>query len=276
MTLYERRTFLGGLVAVAGLAGCMTPMRSGASPTRHFFTAGDGERLSYLMLGRGRPVLLLHGFLANAQLNWFDNGVAQCLAALGARVIAPDFRGHGESSRSASPYAADLLAADQESLLRHLGIRRYSLGGYSLGSRMAVRMMVRGALPDKACLGGMGDSGLTDVARRRALFEDLVVNGAKARSPQAGAFVQDLMRRTGLSAPSLLQVLAQQQSTSPEQLAAIGTPTTLVCGLADEDNGSSERLARLLGNATLVRVPGDHVGAIRTSEFRDAVCRALR
>jgi pimeloyl-ACP methyl ester carboxylesterase len=274
MTSCGRRQFIGGLL-VAGLAGCATPSRPADTPVRRAFRARDGERLSYLELGRGRPVILLHGFLANAQLNWFDTGVAQCLAARGARVIAPDFRGHGVSTRSAAPYAADLLASDQEDLLRHLGIKRYSLGGYSLGSRMAVRMMVRGARPDRACLGGMGDTGLTSVDQRRALFEDLVVNGAQARNPRAGAFVAELMRRTGLDTPSLLQVLAQQRSTSPEQLAAIRTPTTLVCGVADQDNGSAQELARLLGTATLVQVPGDHLSAIRTAEFRSAVCRAL-
>lgn len=274
MTSCGRRAFLGGLLA-AGVAGCATSGPLPTAPSRRFYRASEGERLSYLELGRGTPVLLLHGFLADAQRNWFDTGVGQCLAKRGARVIAPDFRGHGESSRSAAPFAADLLARDQEELLRHLGTRRYSLGGYSLGSRMAVRMMVRGASPERACLGGMGASGLTDVDQRRVLFEDLVVNGARAGNARAGAFLADLMQRSNLSAPSLVQVLAQQRSTTLAQLAAIVTPTTVVNGVADQDNGSAEELVRLLDKATLVPVPGDHLGAVRTAEFRDAFCRAL-
>jgi pimeloyl-ACP methyl ester carboxylesterase len=253
----------------------MAKLNPPPSSSRQYFTAQDGERLSYLRIGKGKPVLLLHGFLASAELNWFQNGVAQCLASRGAMVIAPDLRGHGHSGRSPASYAGDLLVRDQEDLIRHLSLRDFAIGGYSLGSRLAIRMLVRGARPKRACLGGMGDSGILDPAKRQVYLEDLITKGSKSVRPEAAAFVQQMMERQGLSAGPLLQVLAQQRATTTAELAKLRTPIQLVCGMQDADNGSPEGLASLLPDASLVRVPGDHLSAVRTPELREAYCQYL-
>lgn len=271
----DRRTLIVGMAALALNVAAAPPLP--APPERRGFMARDGTRLSYLTLGRGRPILLLHGLLANAQANWFDTGVAQRLAAAGRRVIAPDFRGHGQSAMptDASAYPPDVLARDQDDLLRHLRVRRYDLGGYSLGSRMCVRMLARGARPGRVALGGMGDTGIVDVEPGRIAFEDYVLNGAAARNPQVGAIVQGMMQRLDVSRDPILGVLRQQVSTPPAELRRLTTPILLVCGVDDHDNGSAQGLAALLPNATLRQVPGTHLSALRTAEFVDVFARFL-
>jgi pimeloyl-ACP methyl ester carboxylesterase len=87
-----------------------------------FFTSFDGQRIAYQTLGEGRATLLVHGFLADARLNWFAPGIADRIAGLGRQVIAPDLRGHGLSAAPVQPTAwpAAGLALDQEALIAHL------------------------------------------------------------------------------------------------------------------------------------------------------------
>ena len=66
--------------------------------TSQYYVASNGIRTHYLMMGQGVPVILLHGYYGNSQMNWFDNGVAQELAKT-HQVIAIDSRGHGQSDK---------------------------------------------------------------------------------------------------------------------------------------------------------------------------------
>ena len=56
----------------------------------------DGISLSYEVFGEGKPVLLIHGFASNIEINWVSTGWVDTLTAAGYRVIALDSRGHGK------------------------------------------------------------------------------------------------------------------------------------------------------------------------------------
>ena len=72
-----------------------------AEPESGFMVASDGVKIHYLETGEGSPVVLIHGYTANAEDKWFKTGVAPALAR-NHRVIAVDCRGH---ARSAKPHA---------------------------------------------------------------------------------------------------------------------------------------------------------------------------
>lgn len=230
----------------------------------HRFKSFDGVEIAWRTLGEGRPTLMLHGFLANAEFNWFAPGIAAAVAATGRQVIAPDLRGHGHSAAPVAPAAwpADVLAADQEALIAHLGLTDYDLVGYSLGARTAVRMLTRGARPAKLVLGGMGDSGLMAAGARAAMFEDSIRHGEAAKDPRAGRRVQAMMAASGLVPEAMLGVLTSFVATSEAQLRALDLPTLVIAGIADDDNGSAEGLAAMMGDARAVRVAGDHLSAV--------------
>ncbi|MDI1364234.1 MAG: alpha/beta fold hydrolase [bacterium] len=228
------------------------------------FKSFDGVEIAWRTLGEGRPTLMLHGFLANAEFNWFAPGIAAAVAATGRQVIAPDLRGHGHSAAPIDPAAwpSDVLAADQEALIAHLGLTDYDLVGYSLGARTAVRMVTRGARPARLALGGMGDSGLLAAGARAAMFEDSIRHGEAARDPRAGRRVQAMMAASGLVPAAMLGVLTSFVATSEAQLRAIDIPTLVIAGQDDDDNGSAEGLAAMLTNARAVRTTGDHLSAV--------------
>jgi pimeloyl-ACP methyl ester carboxylesterase len=86
--------------------------------------------------GTGEPIVLLHGF-CGSWLYW--EKVIPSLALYG-RVIAPDLRGHGESSSAGSEaeYDMERLADDAAALLDALDIERATIFGHSLGGYVAL------------------------------------------------------------------------------------------------------------------------------------------
>lgn len=243
-----------------------------SSPTQRF-SSFDGQPIAYGTLGEGRPTLLVHGFLADARLNWFAPGIAGKIAALGRQVITPDLRGHGESAAPTdlSAWPADVLAMDQEALITHLGLVDFDLVGYSLGARTAVRMMVRGARPAKAVLGGMGDTGIMQAGDRAAMFEDGIRNGEAAADPRSGRVLQAMLTERGLKSEAMLGVLASFAPTSEADIRAIPTETLVVSGDRDQDNGSAENLARLMPHGRAEIVKGDHTGAVADPSLAAAI-----
>ncbi len=233
--------------------------------------------MAYREMGEGRPVILIHGLFSNAWTNWIRYGHALRVAEAGFRVIMPDLRGHGDSAAPHDPaaYPPDILAADGEALLRHLGLTDYDLGGYSLGARTVARMMVRGAEPRRAVLSGMGLKGLLATGQRSDHFRKILTGiGIHAQgSPEwmAAAF----LKTTGGDPQAMLPLLDSFVSSSAAEIAAIATPTLVLSGIDDHDNGSAADLADALTNATFVEVPGNHMSAVLKADLGRAIADFL-
>ena len=94
-------------------------------------------RLHYVHAGKGeRTIVLLHGF---PQTWWEWNRVIPRLAGEGFRVVAPDYRGAGESGRPWGGYDKCTMAGDIHRLLReHLHIEgQIILAGHDIGLMVA-------------------------------------------------------------------------------------------------------------------------------------------
>ncbi len=80
-------------------------------------------------------LLLLHGWTATADLNWFT-----CYQRLGReyRVVALDHRGHGLGIRSRTPFSIEDCADDAVAVCDQLGIDRFIPVGYSMGGPVAL------------------------------------------------------------------------------------------------------------------------------------------
>lgn len=242
------------------------------------FKSFDGVRLSYRTEGEGRPVLMLHGFLANSHFNFVEPGITQAIVDAGFRTIMLDHRGHGlsDAPTDVSAYPPDVLALDAETLLRELNITDYDIVGYSLGARTAMRMLVRGAKPRRAVIGGMGDSGVIGLQARVAFFEDAIIKGEAGAFPQAAKAVRGLMERSGAKPEAMLPVLRSQSPTPKEAIQAIDTSMLVISGAEDNDNGSAEALAALMPSAIATRTPGNHLSAVNAPEFTRAIVDFLR
>jgi pimeloyl-ACP methyl ester carboxylesterase len=100
------------------------------------FVGLEGELIHYVEKGEGDPLILLHGFLAWS-FTWRHNVE---MVAKNARVIAPDLRGFGLSTRHPErghSLSDQVLLLDR--LLEALGLKQVILGGHSMGGEVALR-----------------------------------------------------------------------------------------------------------------------------------------
>jgi 3-oxoadipate enol-lactonase len=129
----------------------LLPARTVVVPDRgEFFLRDSGET------DPARPtVLLLHGWLVTADLNW--HGAYDALVQAGYRVIAIDHRGHGRGLRAMSRFRLADCAADAAAVVRMLDVAPAIVTGYSMGGVIAQLMardhpdVVRGLVLSGTC-----------------------------------------------------------------------------------------------------------------------------
>lgn len=127
-----------------------------------YWTHPDGTKFHYLEMGRGTPVILIHGSGGTAA-NWMANGLGASLAKTN-RVIAIDMRGHGQTvgpdgkrQRRTPNMDLDVLA-----FMDALGIRKAHIGGFSMGGSITSQLMARA--PERFITAHFGGSGVREDA----------------------------------------------------------------------------------------------------------------
>ena len=97
-----------------------------------------GRGTTFVRFVEGPPgaptVVLLHGWIASAGLNWFTSFAP---LAQHFHVVAPDLRGHGRGIRSRRRFRLADCADDVSALLDHLGTAPAIVVGYSMGGPIA-------------------------------------------------------------------------------------------------------------------------------------------
>ena len=241
------------------------------------FKTVDGIDIAWRETGQGRPLLLIHGFMSEADTNWIKYGHAAVLADAGYRVMMPDLRAHGRSGKphAAEHYPRDVLADDQFALLTYLDITDYDVAGYSLGGRTVSRMLARQAKPGRAIISGMGLEGLTHTGNRGAYFCEVFDNLGNHERGTPAWMAEAFLKTTGGDPAALRLVLDTFVDTSEAEIASWTVPVAVVCGEQDDDNGSAAALAALLKRGRLFTVPGNHMSAVIKPELGQALVKAL-
>src|SRR5947209_7676705 len=93
----------------------------------------DSTTIHYEERGQGPALILLHGFPVSSRM-WDAQ-----LDALSSthRVIAPDYRGFGQSPH-AGPFTIQSLADDVHAIASALDLKTFVLGGLSMGGYVAL------------------------------------------------------------------------------------------------------------------------------------------
>lgn len=257
-----------------------SPPTDPAVPTTRHIPAADGALLAMHELGdpAGRPLVLIHGFMSSAHVNWIKYGTAARLAAAGYRCIMPDLRGHGESAApvGAVHYPPDVLVSDNAGLIAALGLSDYDLCGFSLGARTAARLVIDGARPRRLILAGMGLQGLSDWASRRDFFVHVIDNAASLKRGDRGYMAAQFMRTTGVDPQVMRAIITSFANLDPSSLSAVTVPALVLAGTEDEDNGSAEDLAAALPDAQFAAIPGNHMNCVTKPEFGRAILAFLQ
>lgn len=134
------RLFTAGLLCIMASA-CSTP-----EPLPPWFDSliriplksvtVNGQRIAYLDVGEGPPVILLHGF-GGSMWQW---EYQQAALSANARVITPDVLGSGLSDKPKIDYRPDEMLAFVVGFMDALQIRQAVLVGHSMGAGLAIGM----------------------------------------------------------------------------------------------------------------------------------------
>jgi pimeloyl-ACP methyl ester carboxylesterase len=98
----------------------------------------NGVKIVYTLSGSGPPIVLLHGWMCNRR--FWSNQVS--FFSKTCRVLAPDFRGHGDSSVPREGYHLKNLAEDIHQLIERLDLSPVTLIGHSMGGMVAQQFAV--------------------------------------------------------------------------------------------------------------------------------------
>jgi len=279
---------LGLLALVAAVALFVIRYRVSGS---YFDSAG--VPIFYTDQGAGIPIVLIHGFGVQGDLNWRWAGCVRALTQRGFRVIVMDARGHGRSGKPHAPeaYGAE-MADDVVRLLDHLGIQKAHVAGYSMGGFITLKTIIRH--PDRLlsgviCAAGWGVidehyralfSEIVDAIEQRRVFDPIthwLEPGKKAARAQCAA-ANFFMRSTN-DLPAIVNVFKtfEDLSVDEAELRENAVPTMTLVGTHDGIREASDRLPGVMANHTLVYVPrGNHITTIMHPNFMREMLHFLR
>jgi pimeloyl-ACP methyl ester carboxylesterase len=233
----------------------------------------DGVEIAFLDEGEGEPIVLIHGFASNKEVNWVLPSWVTTLKGAGRRVIALDNRGHGASAKLHDPaaYHMDLLAGDVRALLDHLGLARSDVMGYSMGARIAAVLAL--ADPQRVrsvVLGGLGirlvEAGGVPETIADALEAPSLADVSDPTARQFRSFAEQT-RSDLLALATCLR--GSRQTLSQAEVGRIAVPVLVAVGSKDPIAGSPEELAALIPGAQALLIPGrDHMLAVGDKTFK--------
>ena len=273
------------------------PWTPSLPPGRFIDLAGRGRTFVRELGGPpGAPtVLLLHGWTASADLNWF-----RCYSSLGRnyRVLALDHRGHGRGIRSRRPFRLRDCADDAAALVDELGVGPVIAVGYSMGGPVASLLWrrhpeaVRGLVlcatarsfasrPQErvsfAALGGLALAAraVPDAMRRR-LAQRFIGTRTDDRSIE-GWVVEEMHRNDWKAVLEAGNALGRYDARG--WIGEVDVPAAVVVTTRDGvvHPARQQALARSIPEASVFEVDGDHTVCVTNpGRFLPALHSAVR
>lgn len=271
--------------------GGMTGQTAFFSGADSGFVEIDALRMYYELHGDATdrsPLVLLHGGLFDIDQQF---GALIPDLAVGRRVIAVDFQGHGRTNDIDRPFSAAAFAGDVRAVLDQLGVGRADIFGFSVGGAVALELAihhperVRKVIVSSTSFAASGMRGSDNADAVGVMTVDMIAGTPMEASYLAKSPHPDLEH---------LQILLDKLGATYEtgfpdrteaEIRAIEAPTLITLG--DADMVSLEhavQFLRLRGgdvNGDFVGVPESHLavfpgtthfsGLARTDLVRDVV-----
>ena len=236
----------------------------------------DGVDIAFDIWGEGPPVLLIHGFASNMEVNWVATGWIKTLVAAGKRVIAIDNRGHGKSEKLYDPelYSAPIMADDAARLLRHLNITQADVMGYSMGARIAAFLTMKHPhLVRQAVFAGLASRMISGVGGSEAIAEALEAPNAVSVTDRDARGFRVFADQTKSDLKALAACIRSSRvKIKAEDLAEISVPVLVVAGELDDVAGDVAGLTLVIpGSKGVVLPKRNHVNAVGDSGYKQAV-----
>jgi len=259
----------------------------------------DGRTLRYLSAGVGPAVVLLHAFPFRAEF-WEPQFA---LASEGCRIVAPDFRGFGQSSRQAlrdgqrvddparsmTDYASDVVR-----VLDHLAIEQAVVCGLSMGGYVAfavqrlaperIRALVladtraeadsdEGRRARSAMLAALAERGSAAVAD--AMMPKMLAPSSRVARPELEPAVRSMMESAPPEGVADAIRCLMERPDSSDTLRGVEVPVQLIVGRDDEVTtvAMHDRMQSLLPDASMTVI--ERAGHLSNLEQPDVFNRTV-
>lgn len=267
----------------------------GLPPAQTIELADGPVRVRWLPPPPGAPTLmLLHGWTATADLNWF-----RCFEALGERygLIAHDHRGHGSGLRSKRAFTLEDCADDAVAVADAMGVDRVIPVGYSMGGPVAQLVWRRAPERVDGLVLCATAPFFSDTRPERLSFLGLTGLAALARVTPAPTrtWLTDqlyLQRKSATWDPWAVQQAASHDwrmvleagraigsYSAADWIRDVDVPTSIVATMRDRvvPLRRQAHLFEWIHDAEAFRVDADHDAVVaHTERFLPALLRALR
>ena len=237
--------------------------------------------IAFLDQGKGEPIVLIHGFASNKEVNWVQPGWTATLTGAGRRAIALDNRGHGQSTKLYDPadYHTALMAEDVRALLDHLGLKRADIMGYSMGARIAAFFAVKHQDRVRSLiLGGLGIKLVESAGLPDSIAAALEAPSLADVTDPVGRMFRAFAEQTKSDLRALAACIrGSRQTLSRAEVTSIQAPTLVAVGAKDPIAGSAQELAKLLPRGQALEIPDrNHMLAVGDKVFKQGVLDFLR
>lgn len=252
---------LATLLVTASMVEAIRPA-GGASVAGGTMKSGyadaDGLKVYYEVQGTGEPLVLLHGSFMTIDATW---ATLRPALSKSRQVVAIELQGHGHTADRDRPMSYGRMADDVAAVLRHLGIGRAGVLGYSMGGTVATGVALRHPPLVKKVIvvsAVFDNSGWEPAvfAQFKALPKDF------APKPLTDAYekVAPDPKRWPVLIEKVKTMVTEFEGWKRKDLREMKTPLLIVMG--DRDGFRAEHaleIERLVPNGQLALIPGgDH------------------
>ncbi|HVF80630.1 MAG TPA: alpha/beta hydrolase [Flavisolibacter sp.] len=240
-------------------------------------TSGEEVNLSYKDYGKGRPVVLIHGWPVSKDMWEYQ---IDDLVNAGLRVIKYDRRGFGKSDKPWDGYDYDTFTDDLHAILEKLDLEDAVLVGFSMGGGEAVRYVNRYGTTGRvskivlvsAVVPFLGQANDNPDGVPQAVFAEIIealkedriafldtfgeqfFGVSMIKHPVSKPYLQYFRGLAEVALPRATQqcALAFANTDFRADVAAVNVPTLIIHGDADKTvpiEASSDRTAKMIPNA---------------------------
>ena len=251
-----------------------------------------GVRISYDVVGEGRPLVLLHGWCCDRSW-WIEPGYVDELRS-DHSIINIDIRGHGVSDKphEAAAYTYGDLAGDVFAVADAEGLDRFAIWGQSMGGHIG--WMTAAAAPERIpaiVTSGAWDprpwpenpTGIDEWAEAlrsggtSALLERFKIDMGETFDREFPPWAQAVTLRADPEA--LLAARGPHRWTDgipDDVLRSFPVPALLIAGELEDEDDDAANMAAMIPNGQSLRLPGlGHGGACAASALTVPTARAF-
>lgn len=244
-----------------------------------------GVKISYEVVGDGRPLMLLHGF--SVDRTWWDQAGFVDRLSGDHRLVNMDLRGHGQSDRphEAAAYSSDILVGDVLAVADAEGLERFAIWGLSMGGWIA--WLTAAAVPRRiaaiVCSGAWDPRPFEQIEPEYSVETDEWVEALRSGGSKAlvDLYKVEYGERFDTEFPPWAQTVTHRSDPeallaaylemwvdgiADEELTSFPVPALLIAGGVEDPEDEAARFAAIIPKGESLSLPGlGHPGACAAS-----------